>query len=83
MENEKYFRITMESKDIDQSSDFNSDIKIIWETKFDDEIYDIIDGCIACLRGIGFPENVIIRGMEQSVNNHKESTKTYAKQFEQ
>lgn len=73
----------MESVDIDESLSFQSDIKTIWESKFDDEIDDILDGCISCLRGIGFTEYTIIKGMEKNVNNHKKSTKTYAERFEQ
>lgn len=72
--NEKYFRITMESVDNDESLNFQSDIKTIWESKFDDEIDDILDGCISCLRGVGFTETTILKSMERSVNFHKEAS---------
>lgn len=62
---EKYFRVIIETADVDDDSNYNYKDRALWETGYPDiDIDNIIQGFIGCMRSIGYAEKSIYDAME-------------------
>lgn len=71
MEQKNFFRVTVESANVQPGNSYNYSNKMTYESEFSDEDIDtIIDGFIACMRGVGFMESTILSGMMNAIEAH-------------
>lgn len=72
MESKNYFRVIVESANIQPHQSVQHSSKMVYESEFSDEsLENIIDGFISCMRGNGWLESTIIEGMRSAVESYE------------